>query len=82
MLKTLSVLRTPELLHVLASMGHGDEIALVDCNFPDASMAQRLVRVSPSFPRLHRPIDIGKAIDGQLREDETCAHRQNDRDGG
>jgi L-fucose mutarotase len=37
MLKTLSVLHTPELLHVLASMGHGDEIALVDCNFPAAS---------------------------------------------
>ena len=34
MLKTLSVLHTPDLLHVLASMGHGDEIALVDCNFP------------------------------------------------
>ena len=45
MLKTLSVLHTPELLHVLASMGHGDEIALVDCNFPAASMAQRLVRL-------------------------------------
>jgi L-fucose mutarotase len=45
MLKTLSILHTPELLHVLASMGHGDEIALVDCNFPAASMAQRLVRL-------------------------------------
>ncbi len=45
MLKTLSVLHTPELLHVLASMGHGDELALVDCNFPAASVAQRLVRL-------------------------------------
>jgi L-fucose mutarotase len=45
MLKTLSVLHTPELLHVLASMGHGDEVALVDCNFPAASTAQRLVRL-------------------------------------
>jgi L-fucose mutarotase len=45
MLKTLSALHTPELLHALASMGHGDEIALVDCNFPAVSMAQRLVRL-------------------------------------
>jgi L-fucose mutarotase/ribose pyranase (RbsD/FucU family) len=45
MLKTLSALHTPELLHVLALMGHGDEVALVDCNFPAASMAQRLVRL-------------------------------------
>lgn len=45
MLKTLSVLHTPELLHVLASMGHGDDIALVDCNFPAASVAKQLVRL-------------------------------------
>ena len=45
MLKTLSVLHTPELLHALASMGHGDEIALVDCHFPAVSVAQRLVRL-------------------------------------
>jgi L-fucose mutarotase len=45
MLKTLSVLHTPELLHALASMGHGDEIALVDCHFPAVSMAQRLIRL-------------------------------------
>jgi L-fucose mutarotase len=45
MLKTLSVLHTPELLHALASMGHGDELALVDCHFPAVSVAQRLVRL-------------------------------------
>lgn len=44
MLKTLSVLHTPELLHILASMGHGDEIAIVDANFPVITNAQRLVR--------------------------------------
>lgn len=44
MLKTLSVLHTPELLHILASMGHGDEIAIVDANFPAITNAQRLVR--------------------------------------
>jgi L-fucose mutarotase len=45
MLKTLNVLHTPELLHALASMGHGDELALVDCHFPAVSVAQRLVRL-------------------------------------
>jgi L-fucose mutarotase len=44
MLKTLSVLHTPELLNILASMGHGDEIAVVDANFPAVSNAQRLIR--------------------------------------
>src|SRR5258708_36511825 len=45
MLKTLHVLHTPDLLHVLASMGHGDGIALVERHFPAVSMAQRLVRL-------------------------------------
>ena len=45
MLKTLTVLHTPDLLHVLASMGHGDDVALVDCNFPATSVARRLVRL-------------------------------------
>jgi L-fucose mutarotase len=45
MLKNLNVLHTPELLHILASMGHGDDVALVDCNFPAVSVAQRLVRL-------------------------------------
>ncbi len=45
MLKTLNVLHTPDLLHALASMGHGDEIALVDCHFPAVSVARRLVRL-------------------------------------
>lgn len=45
MLKMLTVLHTPELLHILASMGHGDELAIVDCNFPAVSMSQRVVRL-------------------------------------
>jgi L-fucose mutarotase len=45
MLKNLSPLHTPELLHTLASMGHGDDLAIVDAHFPAASMAQRLVRL-------------------------------------
>jgi L-fucose mutarotase len=45
MLKTLSTLHTPDLLHALASMGHGDELAIVDAHFPAATMARRLIRL-------------------------------------
>ncbi len=45
MLKNLSSLHTPELLHTLASMGHGDDLAIVDAHFPAVSLAQRLVRL-------------------------------------
>lgn len=43
MLKNLDPLLTAELLLVLRSMGHGDEFALVDCNFPAASVAEQTV---------------------------------------
>ncbi len=43
MLKGLDPLLSPDLLHALAAMGHGDTIALVDANFPAAGNARRLV---------------------------------------
>jgi L-fucose mutarotase len=46
MLKTIDPLLSPELLSVLAEMGHGDDLAIVDANFPAVTMARRLVRVS------------------------------------
>jgi L-fucose mutarotase len=45
MLKNIDPLLSPDLLMVLRSMGHGDDIAVVDGNFPADSMAQRLVRL-------------------------------------
>ena len=39
MLQGISPLLSPDLLHLLASMGHGDEVVLVDANFPAASTA-------------------------------------------
>ena len=45
MLKGLSPLLSPDLLHVLASMGHGDELVLADANFPAATHAKRLVQL-------------------------------------
>lgn len=45
MLKGLDPLLGPELLAILRAMGHGDELAIVDANFPAAASAQRLVRL-------------------------------------
>ena len=33
-LKGIPKILSPDLLHALASMGHGDEIVLADANFP------------------------------------------------
>ena len=43
MLKGIPPIISAELMHVLMSMGHGDEIVLADGNFPAATYAQRLV---------------------------------------
>jgi L-fucose mutarotase len=47
MLKNLDPLLTPELIHVLASMGHGDDLVLCDANFPAASVAATTVHGCP-----------------------------------
>ena len=44
MLKGISPLISPELLKVLAEMGHGDEIVLADAHFPGHSVNQRVLR--------------------------------------
>ncbi|HVN79522.1 MAG TPA: RbsD/FucU domain-containing protein [Terriglobia bacterium] len=52
MLKGLDPLLSPDLLFVLAAMGHGDELAIVDANFPALSNARRLIRLDgASAPR-------------------------------
>ena len=61
MLKGLPALLTPDALHALASMGHGDELAIVDANFPAARIARsssvRLVRLpGPSSPEVLRAV--------------------------
>jgi L-fucose mutarotase len=43
MLKGIDPLLTADLLHALASAGHGDVVAIVDANFPAAHVARRLV---------------------------------------
>ena len=44
MLKTISPLISPELLKVLAGMGHGDEIIFSDAHFPAHSMGPQVIR--------------------------------------
>jgi L-fucose mutarotase len=45
MLKGLDPLLSPELLGILRAMGHGDDIVVVDANFPAASAGPRVVRL-------------------------------------
>src|SRR5947208_2270860 len=44
MLKGIPSIISPELLYLIAQMGHGDELLLADGNFPAVSHAKRLVR--------------------------------------
>ena len=44
MLKGLDPLLGPDLLATLRGMGHGDEIAIVDGNYPAISHGQRIIR--------------------------------------
>ena len=44
MLKGVDPILGPELLAILRAMGHGDELAIVDANFPATSNARRLIR--------------------------------------
>jgi len=45
MLRGIDPILGPDLLHALRAMGHGDEIAVVDANYPATSNATRLIRI-------------------------------------
>jgi len=45
MLKNLDPLLSPDLLYVLRAMGHGDELVIVDANFPAESAGPQVVRL-------------------------------------
>lgn len=73
MLKGLNPLLGPELLKVLRAMGHGDEIAIVDGNYPADTDAKRLVRMDG-----HSATDVLDAILSVMPLDEMvpdCAFR-------
>lgn len=84
MLKGISPLLSPELLKVIAEMGHGDELVIGDCNFPAASMGQRCVRadghsavalldaILQLFPLdtfVEAPVTLMAVVPGTLAED-------------
>ena len=53
MLIGIDPLLSPDLLHALRAMGHGDEIAIVDGHYPAATDAKRLIRMDGhDAPRL------------------------------
>ena len=62
MLKTIDPLLGPDLLRVLALMGHGDEIVIADGNFPAASVAAHCVIKEPLF----LPSDAIRALQAVL----------------
>lgn len=45
MLKTIPPLLSPQLLYVLQAMGHGDQITIVDANYPAESAGPEVVRM-------------------------------------
>ena len=57
MLKGIPHILSPELLHALQAMGHGDEITIVDGNYPGASAGPRLIRADG-----HSGTDLLEAI--------------------
>ncbi|MDE3079356.1 MAG: transporter [Paracoccaceae bacterium] len=59
----------PDLLYTLRAMGHGDEIAIVDANYPAQEHARRLVRADG-----HGLIDLLEAILKIMPLDRSSHH--------
>ena len=91
MLKGISPLLNPELLKILAAMGHGDEIVIGDGNFPADSMGKRCVRCDGhSVPELldailqlfplddfvAEPVTLMEVVPGSLPEGEPPIWRE------
>ncbi len=57
MLKGIDPRLGPDLLQILRAMGHGDEIAIVDGNYPADAHARRLVRMDG-----HDAVAVASAI--------------------
>lgn len=83
MLKGIPSLISPQLLKVLAEMGHGDEICIADGNFPAESMGKRVVRLDghgiepllkamlglfPLDTFVERPVMLMQTADGSVPE--------------
>ncbi|MGI6725630.1 MAG: RbsD/FucU family protein [Christensenellales bacterium] len=84
MLKGISPLLNPDLLKVIAEMGHGDELVIGDGNFPAASMNARCLRcdghgvpelldaILRHFPLdtfVEAPVTLMRVVPGSLPDD-------------
>jgi L-fucose mutarotase len=75
MLKGLDPLLSADLLQVLRSMGHGDELVIVDANFPAAATGRRVVRIDgASATRVLEAVLSVMPLDDFV--DEPCARMQ------
>ncbi len=68
MLIGLPPLLGPELLYTLRAMGHGDEIAIVDGNYPALEHGRRVIRADG-----HGVVDVVEAILSVLPVDDFVA---------
>ncbi len=59
MLKNIPSLISPDLLKVLAELGHGDRLVIADANFPSATMGKNACVIRMDG---HKAIDVAKAI--------------------
>jgi L-fucose mutarotase len=87
MLKGIHPVVSPELLKVLAEMGHSDELVLADCNYPGASNAKRLIRadglsvsqllegIAPLFPfeTYFEPLIMMEVVKGDVLDPQVEA---------
>ncbi|MEX0367036.1 MAG: RbsD/FucU family protein [Ruegeria sp.] len=48
MLRDIDPILSPDLLHALRAMGHGDEIVIADANFPAEGLGPRCIRADGS----------------------------------
>ena len=48
MLRAIHPLLSPDLLHALRTMGHGDEIVIADANFPASTLGPKVIRADGS----------------------------------
>lgn len=60
MLKGINPILSPDLLSALRAMGHGDEIAIVDGNYPGLDHARHLIRLDglPLIPVLDAILSV------------------------
>ena len=58
MLRNIPPCISPDLMHALMTMGHGDEIVLADADFPAATFSRRLIRADG--------LDVGTLLEAIL----------------